>query len=75
MASHFRAHGDSQLGPALARLILQMRYGERDDGVRWREGGIEEEEGGEKKRQKEKGSIKRENATDWVIITECEAPY
>lgn len=51
-----------------------MRYGERDDGVRWREGGIEEEEGGEK-RQKEKGSIKRENATDWVIITECETPY
>lgn len=40
------------------------------------EGGREDRGGGRRrKRQKEKGSIKRENATDWVIITECETPY
>lgn len=39
----FRAHSDSQLGPTLARLILQMQYGEeRQTGME--DGGRAEEE-------------------------------
>ncbi len=45
MASHFQAHSDSQLGPALARLILQMQYVEK------RQTGIE---GGQRRWKKKK---------------------
>lgn len=66
MASHFQAHSDSQLGPTLVRLILQMQYVEKG------------QTGMEREQRKEEGEERIDRKGEWQLkksTTDCETPY